>query len=206
MTSDVDLLTAWRQGDRAAGERLFNRYYLPMGRFFANKAPEDGDDLIQETFMACLRSRDRIRDGCGFRAYLFAVATNVLRMHFRRRLRYGASEPIDDAKSLDLAPGPSTIMHTAEEQGVLLEALRRLPLQQQVVLELYYWERMTTEEIGQVLDFPVGTVRSHLHRGRRQLEEQLQAMPIGEAVRRSTLHDLDGWADSLRESITRNCA
>ncbi len=47
---------------------------------------------------------------------------------------------------------------------------------------------MTTEEIGQVLDFPVRTVRSHLHRGRRQLG------------------DLDGWADSLRESITRNRA
>lgn len=206
MTSDVDLLTAWRQGDRGAGERLFNRYYLPMSRFFANKAPEDGDDLIQETFMACLRARDQIRDGCGFRAYLFAVATNVLRMYFRRRMRHGASEPIDEAKSLDLAPGPSTIMHTAEEQGVLLEALRRLPLHQQVVLELYYWERMTTEEVGQVLDLPVGTVRSHLHRGRRQLEEQLTTMPLREAVRQSTLADIDGWADSLRESITRDCA
>ena len=206
MTSDVDLLTAWRQGNRTAGERLFNRYYLPMGRFFANKAPEDGDDLIQETFMACLRSRDRIRDGHGFRAYLFAVATNVLRMYFRQRMRHLAPESIDEAKSLDMAPGPSTIMHTAEEQGVLLEALRRLPLHQQLVLELHYWERMTTEEIGEVLSLPVGTVRSHLHRGRRQLEEQLQTLPIREAVRRSTLGDIDGWADSLRESITRNCA
>lgn len=206
MTSDVELLTAWRQGDRFAGERLFNRYYLPMGRFFANKVPEDGDDLIQETFMACLRSRDRIRDGSGFRAYLFAVATNVLRMYLRQRMRHGASEPIDEAKSFDLAPGPSTIMHTAEEQGVLLEALRRLPLQQQIILELYYWERMTTEEIGQVLELPVGTVRSHLHRGRRQLEEQLRSMSVHEAVRQSTLGDLDGWAESLRESLTRDCA
>jgi RNA polymerase sigma factor (sigma-70 family) len=206
VTSDVDLLTAWRQGDRTAGERLFNRYYLPMGRFFANKAPEDADDLIQETFMACLRARDQIRDGGGFRSYLFAVATNVLRMHLRRRMRRGPSEPIDEVTTLDAAPGPSTMMHNAEEQGVLLEALRRLPLAQQVVLELFYWERMTTEEVGEVLDLPVGTVRSHLHRGRRQLEEQLRAMPIAERVRRSTLGDLDRWADSLREVLTRNCA
>ncbi|MEX1369121.1 MAG: sigma-70 family RNA polymerase sigma factor [Nannocystaceae bacterium] len=206
MTSDEELLATWRQGDRKAGERLFNRYYVPIGRFFANKAPEDGDDLIQETFMACLQARDQIRNGGGFRPYLFAVATNVLRMHFRRRLRCGPWEPIDEARSLDLAPGPSTIIHNAEEQGVLLEALQRLPLRQQVALELRYWERMTTEDIGCVLDLPVGTVRSHLHRGRRQLEKLLLTMPLAERVRRSTLGDLDGWADSLREVVTRNCA
>lgn len=205
-TSDAQLLVAWGKGDPRAGSRLFNRYFLAVSRFFANKIPEDHDDLIQETFMACLRGRERLRDKSSFRAYLFGAASNVLRMYFRRQRLRQPTESLDEISAHDLAPGPSTVLREDEQDQVLLDALRQLPLALQVVMELYYWEGLRTQEIAEVVDLPTGTVRSHLRRGR----QLLQAALGGEASDpRSSPYGgrgLDEWATALRDTITRRCA
>lgn len=203
-TSDAELLEAWGTGDAEAGNRLFNRYFLPISRFFANKVPDDHDDLIQETFAGCLKGRDRLRDKSSFRSYVFAVASNVLRMHFRRkRLRPGADD-LDECSAHDLAPGPSTVLHAKEQEQVLLDALRRLPLPLQIVVELYYWEGMRTHEIGEAVELPTGTVRSHLRRGREQLHRALTQPQAPEAD--APVVDLDAWAEQVRQTVTRCCA
>lgn len=203
--SDADLLDAWAAGDTRAGSRLFNRYFLPVSRFFVNKVPEDHDDLVQETFAACVRGRDRLRDKSSFRAYLFAVASNVLRMYFRRRRLHGPGESLDELSVHDLAPSPSTMLRGREQEHVLLEALRRLPLPLQVVMELHYWEAMTTHEIAEAAELPVGTVRSHLRRGREKLLRALRRHRPTDGSG-ATVIDLDHWATSLRETLTRSCA
>ena len=150
MASDPELLAAWRDGDARAGQELFGRYFEPVSRFFANKLLDDRDDLVQETFEACVRGRDRLRDDASFRAYLFSVAFNVLKAYFRRKRsqdhRMGAA--VDElASSLhDLAPGPSTIVGAVQQEQLLLEALRRIPMELQVVLEMRYWEERTPSD------------------------------------------------------------
>lgn len=67
MPNDPELLAAWREGNGDAGQELFARYFEPVSRFFANKLSEDNDDLIQETFEACVRGRDRLRQDTSFR-------------------------------------------------------------------------------------------------------------------------------------------
>ncbi|MCX4240965.1 RNA polymerase sigma factor [Paraliomyxa miuraensis] len=197
--SDAELLDAWAAGDARAGSRLFNRYFLPISRFFINKVPEDHDDLIQETFVACLRSRERLRDKASFRAFLFAVATNVLRMHFRRRRVHDPIEALESCSAQDLSPGPSSVLRVKEEEQALLDALREIPLALQIVMELYYWEDLRTHEIANVVDLPTGTVRSHLRRGRQLLEQALAWTKL-DAV------GLDQRASSLRTAVTRSCA
>jgi RNA polymerase sigma-70 factor (ECF subfamily) len=200
--SDAELLLAWREGDKRAGAELFERYFQPISRFFVNKLAEDPDDLIQETFVACLRGRDRLRDAGSFRSYLFGVACNVLRAHLRRRTHLPLSDD-DDRCAFDLAPGPSTALHAREGERLLLDALRRIPLELQILLELHYWEAMTTDEIADALGLPPGTVRGRLQRGRARLVEVLEELPMPRAMQATLARELDQWAADLREVVVR---
>lgn len=197
--SDAELLDAWAAGDARAGSRLFKRYFLPVSRYFFNKVPEDHDDLIQETFMGCLHGRHRLRDKSSFRSFLFGVAGNTLRMHLRRLRLHQPPEALEDSSTHDLAPGPSTLLRAQEDEQVVLDALRRIPLPLQIVMELYYWEEMRTHEIAQAVELPLGTVRSHLRRGRHLLEQTL-AHQLAAGV------GLDQRAGMVRAAITRSCA
>jgi RNA polymerase sigma-70 factor (ECF subfamily) len=197
--SDAQLLANWGEGDAAAGESLFLRYYPAVTRFFANKVAGDPVDLIQETFLRCLRGRDRLADPDRFRSYLFGIAYNVLREHFRER--YGEAGQIDPYThtAAGLAPGPGTMVAASDEQRLLLEGLRRIPIELQVVLELFYWESMTSAAIAEALDEPHGTVRTRIRRARQLLEAALRELASDPDVVRRTVADLDGCAARIRE-------
>lgn len=200
--SDAELLVAWREGDKRAGAQLFERYFEPVSRFFVNKLTEDPEDLIQETFMACVRGRDRLRDAASFRSYLFGTACNVLRAHLRRRTHVPLDDD-DERCAFDLAPGPSTALHAREGERLLLDALRRIPLELQILLELHYWEAMTTDEIAEALGLPPGTVRGRLQRGRARLLEVIEELPVPRAMQATLARELDAWAAGLRDVVVR---
>lgn len=201
---DTELLEAWRGGAREAGSELFERHYPAVVRFFANKVAGDPADLIQETFEACVTGRDRLRDDAGFGAFLFGVAYNVLKRHYERSRKHG--ERFDPATEsvADLSPGPATMVARRDEHRLLLAALRRLALEQQVVLELFYWEGMTSAAIAEVLDTPHGTIRTRLRKARQQLEAALarvsHELHRDPELLQRTLHDLDGWALEIRQA------
>lgn len=198
MHSDQELLAAWQAGDRAAGEVLFERYYAVLVRFFSNKIGGDPMDLIQETFMGCVSGHARLRDRQGFRAFLFGIAFNLLKQHYARQRRDGDRFDPDTHTAADLSPGPGTMLSKSREQRLLLEALRRLPIQHQVVLELFYWEDLTAPEIGEALELPEGTVRTRLRRARELLEDMLGRVAEDPGVAEATLGDLEGWAASVK--------
>jgi RNA polymerase sigma factor (sigma-70 family) len=202
VASDPELLAAWRDGDVRAGQELFGRYFEPVSRFFANKLHHDErDDLIQETFEACVRGRDRLRDDTSFRSYLFGVAFNVLKACFRRKRNQHQVGELDTSSLHDLAPGPSTIVGAVQQEQLLLEALRRIPMELQVVLEMRYWEEMSSGEIGAVLGIPAATARSRLLRGRELLERAIAQLPASHETRDSTLAELDAWVARIRGSL-----
>lgn len=200
--SDAELLGAWRGGDKRAGAALFERYFEPIRRFFVNKLSEDPDDLVQETFEACLHGRERLRDAASFRSYLFGIACNRLRAHLRRRTHVPLGDD-DDRCAFDLSPGPSTALHAREGERLLLDALRRIPLELQIALELHYWEAMKTDEIADVLELPAATVRRRLQRGRARLLEVLEELPMPRAMQATLARELDAWAAGLRDVVVR---
>lgn len=200
MASDAELLYAWRDGNTEAGEELFERYYPPIDRFFSNKISEDPSDLVQRTLEACVKGRDRIGDGSSFRSYLFAIAYNVLKRYLREQ--YQCREQELSSRSIhDMAPGPSTLMVESEQMHMLAMALRRLPLELQVVLELSYWEKMSSAEIGQALRLSASTVRSLLARARKKLVEALHEVARDPTLLENTLSNLDSWAQKLRRLL-----
>ena len=201
-TDDLALFAAWQSGDRQAGEALFERYYDALARFFHNKVSESAtSDLIQNTFLACVEGRARIVGTSGFRGYLFGVAHNLLRRHYRGRRNEGDSLDLDHISASELEPSMSQILGARQEQRLLLEALRRIPIDCQIICELHYWEQLGTSEIAEILGVPGGTVKSRLQRGRRLLEEQLALLASSKELLHTTLSNLEKWAADLRHRV-----
>jgi RNA polymerase sigma factor (sigma-70 family) len=200
MTNDFELLDAWRSGDRMAGNALFDRYFDALFRFFRNKVTDGADDLVQQTFLACVESRDRFRGDSSFRTYLFTVARSKLYDHLGRQQREGAID-YGVTSCADLGVTPSGIMAEGEQQRLLLIALRSLPIELQVALELFYFEKIRGPELAEVLDVPEGTVRSRLRRGRELLRVQLEKLLQTPVAVEQTMTDLESWAASLRDAV-----
>ncbi len=195
---DAALFAAWVAGDQSAGETLYRRHFDALYRFFRGKAPEDYEDLIQNTLLECLRSRGRYRGDAPFRAYLLGVARHRL-LHY---LRAKGTNRIDfDAEHVSLAdvdPRPSTVVARRAEHKRLLEAMRRIPIELQVALELHYWEDLSTAELATVLEIPQGTVKSRLRRGREALQVELEKLSRNPAERSATAGGLETWVRELR--------
>ncbi|WAS90995.1 RNA polymerase sigma factor [Nannocystis punicea] len=199
--SDEALLEAWNGGDAAAGERLFDRHFERLVRFFRTKVHGEVEELVQQTFLGCLESRGRFRGEGQFQAFLFAIARNVLFNFYRERQRGGAAVAISEVSLHDLDPRPSAVIAERREHQILLECLRRIPLDAQLVLELHYWEDMTSAAIADVLQVPHGTAQTRIRRARQLLaaEVERQAGSLGQA----TL-DFETWARSLRALVDRD--
>jgi RNA polymerase sigma-70 factor (ECF subfamily) len=201
--SDAQLLDRWRLGDREAGKALFARYYDTLERFFVNKVQNGIGDLVQETFRMCLEARDRIEDTSKFRSYLFSIAFNVLRGHFRKKARRGTEIDLDETCVQELAPGPCSVLVEREQQRLLLEALRSVPLNDQLILELQYWESLKIGDIAEILGVPEGTVKGRLYRARERLEAAMRELAASAEVLATTLSDLDDWARQCRRQLGR---
>jgi RNA polymerase sigma factor (sigma-70 family) len=194
MDDELALLEAWRSGDARAGDRLFRRHFDAVYWFFATKVDHGADDLAQDTFAAVVRNREQVGTRHSFRAYLFAVARSKL----IDRLRMG-NHGFDPMVSsvVDLGTSPTSAIGRRQEQAQLLSALRRIPVDMQTVLELYYVERLQGAEISEALELPLGTVRSRLRRALEALRELLRAEG-GEAASVPGEDDIERWAEELR--------
>lgn len=204
--SDAELWVAWCGGDPRAGRALFDRYFTAISRFFASKASADQDDLVQETFAACMAGRERLREPERFRSYLFGVAYNTLRAYYRKRHGLGDVDELGSRSVHDLSPGASTLLRGDEQERRLAEALLHIPLELQVLVELCYWEGLTSAEVERALGIPAATVRTRLRRARRLIVEVLDRLPGTPAGRRDAVEALDAWAAGLRGARARGAS
>lgn len=169
---DFALLQRWRDGDGPAGEALCSRYFAEVYRFFEHKVPGEADDLTQQTFLACVRARDQFRGRSSFRTYLYSIARNELYMRLRRIPKY---EHVDlEVSSLDeLVSSPSKQLARQQELAHVRAALRQLPVEQQVLLELHYWHDLDAAELAELFETSRGAIRVRLTRARDALRAGL---------------------------------
>jgi len=201
---DHELLERWRSGDTKAGNLLARRYFGMLARFFHNKVSsrDDAIELVSETLLVCAQKRDKIV-AKSVRSYIFAIACNQLRAYYRKQ-RKRASERDDFAELCvaDVVPSQVTLVARKREQQVLVQALRRIPLDLQIALELNLFEGMTSARIAELLGIPAGTVRSRLRLGKARLTSAIEAASPNSSLYKSTVSNLDDWASSLRDQLS----
>jgi RNA polymerase sigma-70 factor (ECF subfamily) len=202
VASDEELIAAWRGGDTRAGEQFVQRMFEPIRRFFASKVGGEVEELLQQTFAAIVVGKDRFEGRASPRAYVFGVARNILREHYRGRSRAGVD--IEESSVRDLGAGPSTMRWRRKEDERLLDALRSLPLHMQTVIELFYWDDLTGREVAEILEVPEGTVASRLRRARARLRSALDggsAVDDGETEDAADDETLDVWSERVRAAV-----
>ena len=200
--TDKELLSRWRDGEQAAGAALLQRHHESIARFFMSKVGADSDDLVQATFLGLLDGAlDRFRDEAGFRTFLFGIARKKLLEHLRKVIRDRERFDPEHATIAGLERSVSGVIDAHGQNKLLLASLRELPIDTQLMLELHYWEDMRIRDIAVVLDMPVATIKTRMHRGRLRLDEHMRALAQSREQLETTLRGLDGWADALKREL-----
>ncbi len=170
-SNDDGLVSAARDGDRAAFGRLYDRYArMVHGILLARVPPREVDDLVQEVFLSALRQLHALRDVTRFGAWLGTIARNRANDYFRRAIPdEKVTEPVDE----DRAESRSSDHAAEQEAAMILEIVRTLsePYREPLILRLV--EGMTGPEIAARTGLTHGSVRVNLYRGMQQLREKL---------------------------------
>jgi RNA polymerase sigma factor (sigma-70 family) len=141
------------------------------------------EDLAQDVFLRLFRALPNFRGEAALSTYLYRIAVNVAQNEWKRRQREDrrqVSFSDEDAAWEDrLAhPAPNAVeqMEEAELAAAVQQQLDRLSEVERAVIILYHQEEQSYEQIAHILGLPIGTVRTHLHRGRKRLREALNTV------------------------------
>ncbi|MHC4403609.1 MAG: RNA polymerase sigma factor [Planctomycetota bacterium] len=186
MNDDAQLIEATLSGDSTAFGGLVRKYqdrlYNTMVR--ATGCADDALDVVQDAFVQAFRKLSTFRQSSAFYTWLYRIAFNVAASHRRRRKPAASVDEARESSGLepvDPQPGPHDQAERAERCRQVEEAMATLTDDHRAVLVLREIDGCCYETIADVLDVPVGTVRSRLHRARLQLREELrEVLAVGD--------------------------
>jgi RNA polymerase sigma-70 factor, ECF subfamily len=180
------LIERCKRGEREAFNELIQRYekqvYNLAYRLTGNY--DDAQDVASEVFVRILNSIQKFRGDSAFSTWLYRVVTNVYLDEKKRRSshRHDSLEEyleVEDGSVKrqieDLTPGPHDIAEREERAVAIQAAINSLPEFQRVMIALYHIQEVPYEEIAEILNMPLGTVKSRLNRARRALRDKLLA-------------------------------
>jgi len=194
--SDAQLLERWRAGDRGAAQALTRRHYASVLRYFELNASSVAEDLAQATFMAAVERAADVRDADAFRAYLMGIARRQLALYLRGLVRHADYGELDD--DAPQRTQMSTLLARSREQVLVLRALATLPRRPQLLLVLFYWDRMRSPELAEAFGVPQSTIRTQLQRARERLRLRMEELAGVGAVR---VDDDEEWLPALLASV-----
>ena len=135
----------------------------------------DARDAAQDTFVTAWRQIGRLREPDRFDAWLQRVAVNAARMTHRARRRRGVRE-IASSRVVDFDGLQATASPAGTDATTLDAAMRQLPVEQRSILVLHHLEGQPITTLAEILEIPVGTVKSRLHTARRALQAAIDAV------------------------------
>ena len=176
VTADSDEIWVQRaQKDPQAFEELVRRYadriFNLAYRMTGNRA--EAEDMAQEAFIRAYRGLPGFKPEYQFGAWLYRIAVNVCLTSRHHQITTAADALPDDLEVLDDGISTEDLAERHEVKATVEQAILSLPAMYRTVVILYHLEDRSYEEIAQLLDLPLNTVRTHLHRGRALLREKL---------------------------------
>jgi RNA polymerase sigma-70 factor (ECF subfamily) len=179
-TDDRQIIQAVLRGDTECfgqlvlkyQDRLFNGLARMLG------SASDADDVLQESFLQAFRKLSTFRESSSFYTWIYRIAINAainLRRRERRSLTLSDYAQFNERLTTGAEQSPARPLEQSEEIRELQESLNQLSDEHRNILVLREIEGMSYEDISAILDMPIGTVRSRLHRARMQLRDCLVA-------------------------------
>jgi len=176
---DVRLMLAFRDGDAAGFDSLFQRWASPLLRYLERMLRDAtaAEDLVQEAFLRVHRARERYTPDARFSTWLYRIATNLALNELRRPRRRDPHQSIDEEGTVQLVADASPtdeVAHARRLGEAALRELEALPERQRAALWLTAVEGLAYSEVAVALDVSEKAVKALVHRGRSALAAKLQ--------------------------------
>jgi RNA polymerase sigma-70 factor (ECF subfamily) len=181
--SDTELVKQAQTGRAEAFGRLVERHqdYVYNSVCYLIGGRQDAEDIAQDVFVSAYRALGGFEGRARFTTWLYGIMLNCVRSYWRRRGRVsvqsmdGGADEDDPALQMAAAQeGPAELSIRAERVGVVREAIAGLDERLREVIVLRDIQGLSYEELAETLELPDGTVKSRLHRARRELMERLK--------------------------------
>ncbi len=187
--SDADIVARCLAGEEEAFRLLVERFdhpvYVLIHRMISSD--EDARDLTQETFVKAFRALEQFDQKRNFSSWLYKIASNqtidFLRKKKLQTTTIDGDPDRDDRPALDLVdekPRPDQLVDEGFRREKLTDMVRDLAPHYRVVVELRYQKQLSYDEITEVLDLPLGTVKARLHRAHHQLRAWMEGETLEE--------------------------
>lgn len=173
-----------RKGDQRAFAEIVDLYkdklYHLAFRMTGNR--QEAEDVVQETFLRVYKNLERYDENQKFSTWIYRIATNLCIDRLRkRRAVYSLDAASSEHEGLDgyaMLPSddrtPESELLLSETQKIIHEAIETLPVKYKSVMVLRYLQDLSLQEISDVLDMPVTTVKTRVHRGREFMRKKLE--------------------------------
>jgi RNA polymerase sigma-70 factor, ECF subfamily len=165
-----------KSGDAEAWSTLFRRYQLPLYVYVFELLQDEQAslDVVQETFIAAVQHIGSLREEGKFGGWLFGIAHQKCVQSWRRKSRRDVLWEEFADPAAELGEGPDELLIRQEQEGEFMKLVNALPLPQRSVLLLHFVEDFSLEQIAEITETPIGTVKSRLHYGKRALRKMLE--------------------------------
>ncbi|MCZ6617321.1 MAG: RNA polymerase sigma factor RpoE [Gammaproteobacteria bacterium] len=182
--TDKELVRRVQKGELRAFDLLFSRYQHKIlnlvGRYLRNA--QDIEDVTQEAFIKAFRALPRFRGDSAFYTWLYRIAINTAKNHVVARARRppGVDVDVDDAEFMDSSDvlkeseNPEAAMARDQLSAVIDEAITELPEDLRSAVTLREFDGLSYEQIAEIMDCPVGTVRSRIFRARESIDKRIE--------------------------------
>ena len=181
------LIERCKRGDLAAFNDLVRKYEKQVYNFAYRLTGnyDDANDVAQDAFLRVFNAIGTFRGDASFSTWLFRITTNVF-LDERKRSKAHPHTSLDEYLELDESsvarqiedpsPTPEAVLEEGERAQLLQEAIGGLSPDQRAVVTLYHGQQKSYEEIAEIMDLPIGTVKSRLNRARLALKEKLSGI------------------------------
>ncbi|CAM4337376.1 RNA polymerase sigma factor [Paenibacillus tarimensis] len=174
--TDEELLHGMMRGDQASFEAFVHRYHAPLSGYLQRQLRDPGkaEDFVQETFVRLLKQLKLGKIPENAQAWLYRVALNLCRDYWKSGYYQSRQKQITDPpEQVDVRPSVVELAERQETRKEILASMSELPEVQKDIITLRFYQDMKLQDIANVLELPLGSVKTHLYKGLSRLKKKL---------------------------------